>query len=174
MLVYHIEFSISPIASRCVYTLHFWTYIWIHVVQQLLYGNHIRQIPTLCPSLFTTGWISGRLMSYIAWSRAQPSKAWITNQFSEPQIEYPLGGSSKKGSHVYFLLTVAMVLLLWHQIALLWHQFTIVASKHLYQTIVLSRKLATGSIHDYFFRYCPLVGILFEVLRISYITAVAS
>ncbi len=33
-------------------------------------------------------------------------------QFSVPQIEYPLGGSSKKGSHVYFLLIVAMVLLL--------------------------------------------------------------
>ncbi len=33
-------------------------------------------------------------------------------QFSVPQIEYPLGGSSKKGSHVYFLLRVAMVLLL--------------------------------------------------------------
>ncbi len=33
-------------------------------------------------------------------------------QFSVPQIEYPLGGSSKRGSHVYFLLIVAMVLLL--------------------------------------------------------------
>ncbi len=33
-------------------------------------------------------------------------------QFSVPQIEYPLGGNSKKGSHVYFLLRVAMVLLL--------------------------------------------------------------
>ncbi len=33
-------------------------------------------------------------------------------KFSVPQIEYPLGGSSKKGSHVYFLLIVAMVLLL--------------------------------------------------------------
>ncbi len=51
---------------------------------------------------------------------------------------------------------------------------TIVTSEqHLYQTIiqfdetiVLPRKLATGNIHDYFFSYCPLVGILFEVLRI--------
>ncbi len=33
-------------------------------------------------------------------------------QFSLSQIEYPLGGSSKKGSHVYFLLIVAMILLL--------------------------------------------------------------
>ncbi len=33
-------------------------------------------------------------------------------EFSVPQIEYPLGGSSKKGSHVYFLLIVGMVLLL--------------------------------------------------------------
>ncbi len=51
---------------------------------------------------------------------------------------------------------------------------TIVTSeKHLYQTIVqfdktivLPRKPATGNIHDYLFCYCPLVGILFEVLRI--------
>ncbi len=35
------------------------------------------------------------------------------------------------------------------------------------KTIVLPRKLATGSIHDYMFCYCPLVGILFEVLRIT-------
>ncbi len=49
-----------------------------------------------------------------------------------------------------------------------------VASKQLYQiivqfdkTIVLLRKLATESIHDYLFCYCPLVGILFEVLRID-------
>ncbi len=60
-------------------------------------------------------------------------------------------GSSKKGSHVYFLLIVAMVLVLWCQIVLLWHQVTMVASEqHLYQTIVqfdktivLPRKLAT-------------------------------
>ncbi len=50
-----------------------------------------------------------------------------------------------------------------------------VASEHLYQTIVqfdktivLPRKLATGSIHNYLFCYCPLVGILFEVLRIPF------
>ncbi len=35
------------------------------------------------------------------------------------------------------------------------------------KTIVLPRKLPTGSIHDYFFCYCPLVGILFEVMRIE-------
>ncbi len=46
--------------------------------------------------------------------------------------------------------------------------------QHLYQTIVqldetivLARKLAIGNIHDYLFWYCPLVGILFEVLRID-------
>ncbi len=31
------------------------------------------------------------------------------------------------------------------------------------KTIVLHGKLATGSIHDYLFCYCPLVGILFEI-----------
>ncbi len=65
----------------------------------------------------------------------------VTFEFSLSQIEYPLGGSSQKCSHVYFLLIVAMVLLLWCQIVLLWH-------------------------HDYLFCYCPLVCILFEVLRI--------
>ncbi len=33
-------------------------------------------------------------------------------QLSVPQIEYTLGGSSKRDSHVYFQLIVAMVLLL--------------------------------------------------------------
>ncbi len=42
-------------------------------------------------------------------------------EFSVPQIEYTPGGSSKKGSHVYFLLIVAMALLLWRQVVLLWH-----------------------------------------------------
>ncbi len=93
-----------------------------------------------------------------------------TIQFSLPQREYSLGGSSKRGSHVYFLLIVAMVLLLWCQIVLLWHQITMVASEqHLYRTIVLPRKLPTWSIHDYRFCYCPLMGIQVEVLRIAVI-----
>ncbi len=82
-----------------------------------------------------------------------------TTQFSVPQIEYPQGGSSKKGSDIYFLLIVAMVLLLWCQIVLLWHQITMVTSEqHLYQTIVLPRKLATGSILDYLFLLLPPSG----------------
>ncbi len=36
----------------------------------------------------------------------------LHKEFSVPQIEYPLGGRSKKGSHVHFLLIVAIVLLL--------------------------------------------------------------
>ncbi len=89
-------------------------------------------------------------------------------QFSVPQIDYHLEGSRTKGGHVYFLLIVVMVLLLWHQIVQLWHQVTMVASEQqLYQTMVLPRKLTTGSIHDYLFCYCPLVGILYELPRIS-------
>ncbi len=65
-------------------------------------------------------------------------KGSCNKEFSVPQIEFPPGGSSKKGIHVYFLLIVAMVLLLWCQIVLLWHQITIVTSEqHLYQTKVL-------------------------------------
>ncbi len=41
------------------------------------------------------------------------------NQFSVPQIEYPLGGSSKTGSHVYFLLHIFLVILLFCQMVLL-------------------------------------------------------
>ncbi len=87
-------------------------------------------------------------------------------QFSLPQIVCSLGGSSKIGSHVYFLLIVAMVLLLWHQIVLLWHQITLVASEqHVYQTIVLPRKLANktqSNLKEYrpwwgfYSRYCEL------------------
>ncbi len=40
-------------------------------------------------------------------------------EFSVPRIEYPLGGSSKKGSHVYFLLQDFWVILLFCQIVLL-------------------------------------------------------
>ncbi len=40
--------------------------------------------------------------------------------FSVPQIEYPLGGSCKKGSHVYFLLQDFWVMLLFCQIVLLY------------------------------------------------------
>ncbi len=36
-------------------------------------------------------------------------------------------------------------------------------------TIVVRWQPSTGSIHDYLFCYCPLVGILFEVLRIGFI-----
>ncbi len=50
--------------------------------------------------------------SYQAVCRNLLYKYYQTGQFSVPQIEYALGGSSKKGSHAYFLLNVAMVLLL--------------------------------------------------------------
>ncbi len=36
-------------------------------------------------------------------------------------------------------------------------------------TIVVSWQLTTGSIHDYIFCYCRLVGILFDVLRINFL-----
>ncbi len=50
----------------------------------------------------------------------------------------------------------------------------IASEQHLYQTIVqfdktivLLRKHARESIHDYRFCYCPLVSILFKALRIE-------
>ncbi len=50
------------------------------------------------------------------------------HEFAVPQMEYPDGGISTKGSHAYVLLIAAMVLILWCQIDLLWHQITMVAS----------------------------------------------
>ncbi len=44
-----------------------------------------------------------------------------------------------------------------------WTDVTIVQSD---VTIVVPWQLLTGSIHDYLFCYCPLGGILFELLRI--------
>ncbi len=38
--------------------------------------------------------------------------AAVQLQFPVPQIEYPPGGSSKKGSYVYFMLQVFWVILL--------------------------------------------------------------
>ncbi len=62
---------------------------------------------------------------------------FYVGKFAVPQIEHSLGGSSKKCSHVYFLLIVAMALLLWCHFVLLWHQVTmVVPEQHLYQTIV--------------------------------------
>ncbi len=51
--------------------------------------------------------------------------AMCYSNFSLPQIVCPLGGSIKIGSHVYFLLIVAMVLLLWHQIVISGHHGSI-------------------------------------------------
>ncbi len=90
------------------------------------------------------------------------------HQFSVPQIEYPLGGSSKTGSQVKLPVDCC------HGTTIVMSNCTIATSEHLYQTIVQFddtivslRKLATGNIHDYLSWYYPLVGILFEVLRIG-------
>ncbi len=65
----------------------------------------------------------------------------IDLNFTVPQIKCLLGGSSEKGSHVYFLLIVTMVLLFWQQIVLLWHQVTMVASEqYLWQNNSITQK----------------------------------
>ncbi len=54
----------------------------------------------------------GNNLSYSCWRGAQNHANFVVKyviQLSVPQIEYPLGG---KGSHIYFLLIVTMVLLL--------------------------------------------------------------
>ncbi len=87
---------------------------------------------------------------------------------SVPQIVYPLGGSSKNSSHVYFLLQVFWVVLLFDINVVLmlpwWPDVTIVQSD---VTIVVPWQLSTGSIHDYICWYGPLVGAIFVVMRID-------
>ncbi len=124
------------------------------------------------PSASTEGCIHATVYPFpISW---QPYSDSRVEQFSVPRIECPKG-SSKKGSHVYFLLWVFWVILLFCQIVLSfdinvvlmlswWPDVTIVQSD---VTIVVPWQLSTGSKHDYLFCYCPLVGILFEVLRID-------
>ncbi len=87
---------------------------------------------------------------------------------SLPQIEYPLGDSSKICSHAYFLLQVLWVILVFCQIVLLFDINVLTLLPWWSDvTIVVPWQLSTGSIHDSLFFYCPLVAILFEVLRID-------
>ncbi len=88
--------------------------------------------------------------------------------FSVPQIEYPLGGSSKNGSHVCVLLQDFWVILLFDiNVVLLlpwWPNVTKIQSD---VTVLVPWQLPTGSIHDYLYCYCLLVGIVFEVMIID-------
>ncbi len=71
-------------------------------------------------------------------------------------MKYLLGGSSKKGSRVYFLLQVVWVILLFCQIVLL-SDINVVLMSIVQSdvTIVVQWQLSTGSIHDYFLVTAP-------------------
>ncbi len=74
-------------------------------------------------------WISVRYFTYLKIAfyltihfmsdKLQINTHYIVIQFSVPQKEYTLGGSYNKGSHVYFLLQVFWVILLFCQVVLL-------------------------------------------------------
>ncbi len=69
-----------------------------------------------------------------------------------PQIEYQLGGSSKKVSHVYILSKVFWVILLFCQIVLLFDINVVLMLPWLPGvTIVVPWQLSTGTKHDYLF-----------------------
>ncbi len=69
-------------------------------------------------------------------------------QFSIPQIDYPLGGSCKKGSHVYFMFQVFwLIILFWSNCTIVWYKSDV--------TIVVPWQLSTGSKHDYLFTTTP-------------------
>ncbi len=88
-------------------------------------------------------------------------------EFTVPRIGYPLGGISKNGSHVYVLLQVFRVILLFEiNVVLMLPWWTGVTIVQCDITIVIPWQLSTGSIQYYLFCYCPLVGILFEILRV--------
>ncbi len=87
-------------------------------------------------------------------------------QLSVPRIEYPQGDSRIKGIHVFLLVQVFWVILRFSQLELLfdinvvlippsWLDVTIVQYD---VTILVPWQLSTGSIHDYSFCYCALVG----------------
>ncbi len=64
--------------------------------------------------------------------------------------------NSKKGSHVYFLLQVFWVILLFDinvVLMLPWRRTVIIVQSDV--TIVVPWQLSTGSKHDYLFCYCP-------------------
>ncbi len=82
-------------------------------------------------------------------------------EFSVFWIEYPLGGSSKKGSHVYFLVQVFWVILLFCEIVqmliwchnnIIWHHnsstiATIIRNFLIYLTTLLSKSLTNISVY---------------------------
>ncbi len=92
-------------------------------------------------------------------------------QFSVPQLEYPLGWSWKKGSHVYILLQVFWVIWL-----ILLFDINVVLMPSMLtwchnSTIWRHNSSTMATINRKYTRlpycYCPLVGILFEVVRIG-------
>ncbi len=64
--------------------------------------------------------VTHRVSLSVIFSVTSPmERGHCSGEFSVPQIEYPLRGSTKKGSHGYFLLQDFWVMLLFHQIILL-------------------------------------------------------
>ncbi len=83
-------------------------------------------------------------------------------------MEYPLGSSSKRGSHVYFRLQVFWVILLFDinvVLMLSWRPDVTIVKNDV--TIVVPWQLSTGCIHDYLFLILPLSVYSVEVLRIE-------
>ncbi len=79
----------------------------------------------MAPELSIVIATSNLVTKYYLIGPCSPRTKWfdsLQSQYTGPQIEYKLGGTSKKSSHVYFLLIVAMVLVMWHHIVLLWCQ----------------------------------------------------
>ncbi len=115
------------------------TYIYQGVSQKL----HTKAVQR-SSSVFNTHW-SAELVS-----------PYMSQEFSVPQIVYPLGVSSKKGDHVYVLL-VGVIVTSGHHGSI--------------RTIFISNNSITQKTCNRKYTWVPfllllVVGILFEVLRI--------
>ncbi len=94
--------------------------------------------------------------------------------FIVPRLKYPLGSSSNKDNHVYFLLHVFWLILLYCFVKLYYFVYkcrfhaTMVTWYH-NSTIWHHYSSTMATIHIYYIGcYRPHVGILFEVLRNQY------
>ncbi len=121
------------------------TRTWIHVWSYS--DSQPKPQSQICWSVPRTQQVSygGRAFSYVTpylWNRLQL-------EFSVPQIEYPLGGNSKKGSHVYFLLQFFWITLLFDiNVDLMlpwWPDVTIVVPWQHQQEVNMTTFFATAS-----------------------------
>ncbi len=88
----------------------------------------------------------------------------LTDNFSLPQIEYSLGGSSEKGSHILPVASFLDNTIVWSNCTIVWYKCfsdaTMVTWCHnstiwCHNSSTMETQPSTGSIHDYLFATAP-------------------